>query len=454
MFVSLFAFVSSAFAQSKPTNSAASDIQMSQLRVGFSQINIATRDILPMGGYGTYVLKTPRLSSEGIHDPLYASAVVIESAQGQLAALVSLDAVGLSGTQIERIEKAVRESVDSKIEIIISATHTHHSPDTLGLWGSIPRTGRDSRYSAQLETATVQAVREAFAKREKAKVSSRVGRHANDSSAARNSFDVNDDFLWLGFYGLEDGQLLGTFTQWSAHPTVLGMENNALSSDYIGAYRETLSQKLARVPHVYVNGALGKVYPLIPKADDPTLIADLFPNGSHDPDVKDGYRIVSTVGARLADAVLSSPEVSMPDFASSGINVCHVPVKFPVDNFLFKLAGELKAVETRIKHGEIATRVTAISVGPLVFTSIPGEAFPKVIRKIDPSVYAGRRPVWMGLGQEWLGYFVDPDDYKNSELKYWTGLSVFKNAEGILLEGESKALQSKDCRSFDDEIEF
>lgn len=428
----------------------ASPARAAELKAGFAQIDISTRALIPMGGYGTFFLKTPRLNGVGIHDPLLASAVFLESEEGDLAALVSVDAVGLSGTQVSRIEAKLRETLDPKIHLMISATHTHHSPDTLGLWGALPRSGRNARYGEQIETAIIQAVRDAYATRTEVKVSQRTGRHQNNSTHAPSPDDVQDQFISLSFHSAKDGNLLGTLTQWAAHPTVLGLENNALSADFVGAFRATMSSS-SNATHVYFNGAIGKVYSQVPAADDPQLVEDLFPAGDKDPDVKDNYRRVSTVGFRLAQAVLKTPQEPLDLFDASSMNTCHVPVSFPVDNKLFKLASQLRVVETRIKSGNIRSRISSLLIGPLAFVTIPGELFPKLLRKLPAQSLAGRQPVWLGMGQDWLGYFVDPTDYQNSELKYWTDLSVHRDASKILLDGMSNALQNKGCVEWTDE---
>ncbi|MBM3381712.1 MAG: hypothetical protein FJY29_04645 [Betaproteobacteria bacterium] len=426
--------------------------QAASLRVGLAQVDISTRLPLAMGGYGTFFLSSPRKNGEGIHDPLYASAVVLESAQGEVAALVSVDAVGLSSRQISRIEARLRDTVDPNIHLIVAASHTHHSPDTLGLWGSLPRSGRDSRYSEQLETGVVQSVRDAFALRTEAKLSQRTGRHANDSTSSDSPENIHDGFVNVAFYAADDGRLLGTLTQWAAHPTVLGMDNNALSSDYIGAFRKQM-ERFASVPHLYFNGAIGKVYPLVPAANDSGLIDDLFPQGDRDLDVKDNYKRVSTVGWRLANAVWNAPAVHLSPNASESFAMCHVGVSFPVDNKLFKLASNLRVVETRIRSGRIQSRVSTLSVGGVVFASLPGELFPKLIKRVPEASLAGRTPVWLGMGQDWLGYFVDSADYENPNLKYWTDLSVHREASQILLDGLDKALQVRDCVQWTDDEE-
>ena len=418
------------------------------LKVGLAQIDIGSAERLPMGGYGSYFLRRPRLNSSGLHDPLFASALVFESAVGQRAALVVLDAVGLSGTQIARIESAVRRTVDPQMNVIVSATHTHQSPDTLGLWGSLPRSGRNKSYGSLIEAAAVQAVADAFAHRQSAFVTQRQGRHANSTSQLTQPFAVQDSFVSLFFYSQQNSHLIGTFTQWSAHPTVIGMKNNALSSDFISGFRRSLELSTEQVPHIYVNGIIGNVYPVVPRLGDPSMISDLFPEGQRDPDVSFDYDAASTVGFRLAQSVLNAPESKL-DAQPETLNACHVAVQFPVGNPLFRLASGLRVIETRIRRGHVGSRVSAITLGRLVFASIPGEVFPNVIHRLSHDVWAGRQPVWMGLGQDWLGYIVDPDDYAKPEFKYWKGLAIHKDGAKVFLEGLSKALKNQGCQRGD-----
>jgi hypothetical protein len=230
------------------------------------------------------------------------------------------------------------------------------------------------------------------------------------------------------------------------------MENNTLSADFIGAFRRQM-QNFAPVPHLYFNGAIGKVYPLIPAEDDTGLVEDLFPQGDRDPDVKDNYKRVSTVGWRLAHDVWNASQRNISQSSVESFAMCHVVVNFPVDNALFKLASNLRVVETRIRSRQIQSRVSSLSLGGLVFTSLPGELFPKLLKRIPDASLAGRTPVWLGMGQDWLGYFVDAADYENPKLKYWTDLSVHRDASQVLLDGVNKALQAKGCVEWTDEAE-
>src|SRR5437764_14661755 len=86
-----------------------------------------------------------------VHDPIMVRAVVLADGDQQIA-LVSADVVGLFITSVER----VRTQLPGFKYVLVSATHNHEGPDTLGLWGPSPlQSGIDPDYLKQVETACV-----------------------------------------------------------------------------------------------------------------------------------------------------------------------------------------------------------------------------------------------------------------------------------------------------------
>ncbi len=117
----------------------------------------ARRDITPdtaswMAGYGA----GPTRRSTGVHDRLYARALVLRLA-GRDHVFVSLDLIGLFHEPIERIKEAVSEQLGSEpAYFVVASTHTHAGPDTLGLWGGVPSEYLD-RVIAQAAGAVIEA---------------------------------------------------------------------------------------------------------------------------------------------------------------------------------------------------------------------------------------------------------------------------------------------------------
>ncbi|QYO63608.1 hypothetical protein [Leptolyngbya sp. 7M] len=72
-----------------------------------------------------------------VNDPLYARAMVVDDGTTPLA-VVTLDLVGLSAPDVQRVQKAIAAKVPQLANrILVHATHTHASPDTIGLWGGV-----------------------------------------------------------------------------------------------------------------------------------------------------------------------------------------------------------------------------------------------------------------------------------------------------------------------------
>ena len=68
----------------------------------------------------------------GVHDDVWARGVVLES-RGRKVAMVVLDVIGYFNNEIQTIRSLVRTpGFDA---IVVSSTHNHEGPDTMGLWG-------------------------------------------------------------------------------------------------------------------------------------------------------------------------------------------------------------------------------------------------------------------------------------------------------------------------------
>src|SRR5205823_5475087 len=90
-----------------------------------------------------------------VHDPLMARAVVLAHDQQKIA-IVAVDVVGL----FNDIAQNVRKQLPGFTYVLVSSTHNHEGPDTMGLWGpNLFASGIDPDYLKQLEAGVVQAVK-------------------------------------------------------------------------------------------------------------------------------------------------------------------------------------------------------------------------------------------------------------------------------------------------------
>src|SRR5262249_51985198 len=136
------------------------------LQAGFGEA-----DIPPAGGGKRVFLAgfgQNRRATE-ILDPLAVRAVVLRHS-GRTVAIACADVVGLFLPSVER----VRQELPGFTYVLVSSTHNHHGPDTMGIWGPNPFTnGVDPDYLRRVEAATVRAIRDA--EKSLRPVSARIG---------------------------------------------------------------------------------------------------------------------------------------------------------------------------------------------------------------------------------------------------------------------------------------
>lgn len=213
------------------------------LRVGSARRDITPREPVPMWGYAS---RHDSLS-EGVLDPLYATAVVLQLG-GRKVAIVSLD---LGRPPGERTLENIRRRIKSEAGIgysFIAATHTHHGP-VLELSDEAGK-GRGRfdgalRYYVQLEEAIVQAILQA----DKGLVPARMGMQTmplEDFNLNRQSDLPNPpsdrDLALLRFDDLS-GKPIAMLVNFAAHPTMVSESVLKFSADYVGAMRQVVEQQ-------------------------------------------------------------------------------------------------------------------------------------------------------------------------------------------------------------------
>lgn len=95
------------------------------LRAGAARVDITPPPGIPMGGFGP----SGRVG-RGVWTPLYARATYISDADGNELVFVACDLWSMGGALADRVAERVRETIGTldRGELIIAATHTHHSP--------------------------------------------------------------------------------------------------------------------------------------------------------------------------------------------------------------------------------------------------------------------------------------------------------------------------------------
>ncbi len=114
-----------------------------------------------LGGF----LKFPAQEATGVVDDLCVRAVVLDDNSGRgAAAFAWIDGVGFMNADIKDIREKLSDITGNGklISIDVGSTHNHSAIDTQGLWGNIPKSGRNQKYIDSVVQKTADAIREAY----------------------------------------------------------------------------------------------------------------------------------------------------------------------------------------------------------------------------------------------------------------------------------------------------
>lgn len=403
---------------------------------GAGQGDVSPRTPCYLGGFG-FCLGDDTLcrKSDGVHDPLLASAVAIaDTATGEAVILIGVDTIGLIRKDIESMHQAIQMRLYEDFGVyfpgeraIISASHAHSSCDTIGLWGPMGGAGRDETYTKVLEDGVVKAARDAFANLQDARLEWGQGTYRNSDEDA--FADDQDLFVIRG--KKPDDTTIFTLIRWPGHPTTYGDKMHATSADYVGTLRKKMQDVFGGV-HVFLQGPIGSVYPERPATCG--LDEEAFPEGDRtktDMNPAD-YMKVTCTGYAVAQAAIDALEDPTP-LEETGIEFRHSSFFFHPDNEVLMMLAEFGPlpydwVDVNDPNAKMRSIFSVARVGSLTFVSTPGESFPVFARMAkDIATEAGLpTPVTLGLAQDWMGYLLNLEQWQDINLSYHQSLSPGK----------------------------
>ena len=233
------------------------------LRVGFASVDV-TPDVAKSPVYLAGFGKNRRATK--VHDPLYVRTIVLADGAKTIA-FSSVDVIGL----FHDVTENVRPRLPDLAYLVVSSTHSHHGPDTVGMWGpSLFQTGADPAYLKRIEDAVVASVGQARSKmHEVAEVRVGTARDGDLLHDSRKPIVKHDEIVVLRFSDA-DKKVLGTLVQWNCHPEAIQRNNTEVSADYVPATVAYLEKKSA-APVVYLSGTVGGLMsPIHVKKNDET----------------------------------------------------------------------------------------------------------------------------------------------------------------------------------------
>ena len=366
--------------------------------------------------------------STGVHDPIFAKALVLSSGgpMSDACAIVSLDVASLLTPDCRKIRTmAEKQTGIPHDRIILAATHTHSGPATAGHLNP-----REDAYIKDLSKKIAALIAQAAAAMAPAAVGCGSGQEDTISHYRRLLADDGHVVMnwepWpaerivraLGVIDPDVGvikivtadasaQLLGLLFNHAGHPNVMSGDNYLITPDYPGR-AEALLEKEYGGTAMFVNGAQG------------TMDID----GLKDRD----WAGVERVGRALAEAVKKTAQATIPRAAARlrvGSHRYTVPARKIADKekawaeeVLKKTGGAVKPLADgvgddykaalylrllKVQHQAIFLEQICLAVDDYAFISFPGELFTEIGMRIKAES-PFRHTYILGLANGYVGY--------------------------------------------------
>lgn len=399
-----------------------------------------------LGGYGS--VQPPMSPSElvnfdiggppasGLGDGTFVRAMAIEpiDAPEQRILLVMIDATGAGNVIQDRVKAAIRDATNIPADrILFAQTHSHAAADLQGLWGGVP--------SGWIDCADLSPERACNAEEKKGliQLAASAAKKAVDGmqpahleltqTELRGEARLNnyrrcnpqevlepDSFLTMVRAVGMDGKSVATLLNYTAHPTVLGLENRQVHTDWVGSALRDL-EKIHGGTALFFNGPIADASPRSPGSGDMYARAEAMGKA---------------VAAAATGAIAGNTTRLGP-----GLEFRSAQAFLPVMNPLFTAAAGLRLLNGYYSFSPIPSEVLAqipgvnelpqvalyasTPVNRLVFgaaedptvgfeiVTIPGEASMRVAQ--DLRQRSPRKMALLGLTQNSFGYILTEDEY-------------------------------------------
>lgn len=401
------------------------------------------------------------VGATGAHDPLLARALVLRPQGGTPAAIVRIDAIGVTSELHDLLVRGVADLGYRAGTVLLCATHTHSGAGAF-MRAPLARVAGTDNFRPEVEAriagACIEAVRRAHRDARPAALGVGVARDRGPpgpdgvrptviarNRRARNFEGIADDEVddEITVLRVDDarGAVIAAVVVYAVHPTVLGTSNHEFSADLAGGIERAVSRRLGGAPALFLNGAEGDVAPRRP-----------------DPDPGDPFARCDALGERMADLVapvLSSIATSAAIRVAGALGEVELghahtivgagrealidggpaswlatPLLLPLDVVLWTLGATNVWLEASWALGiglgvhlgpyvdRTITRVGALCVDTatdvVALLTVPGEPTHDVGLALEGAARARgvTRPIVVGLAQDHVGYIASEREYR------------------------------------------
>jgi len=350
------------------------------LTAGVAVVDITPPLGTPLGGYGA---RRGRPST-GVHDALYAKALVLDNGSERIA-IITCDLIGVSKAVKRQVLKRVGRAAGlDDAHLLICASHTHSGPGALSpefAWQLAM-----GRYNARLRADLVNRISGVVIRANGARRPASIGwglTTAPEFVSDRRNEDpepVTDPQLFVIRVDGQDSKPIAALVNFAAHGTCLGPDNMLVSADFPGYLQRRVEADIGDgVVAMFANGAQGDQAPRSPAG-------------------KRGYAAAKDVGFGLADRALDLYRAIRTQEMAKLAAVSY-PVRLPLTFTSF--------LSTTF------TEIQGMSIAGLGIMAVPGEmTAPLGIELKEQARRLGfSQPCIFGLANDHIGYILTESQY-------------------------------------------
>ena len=221
---------------------------MTELRAGVGKAKVTPRNGVEMIGY----FNRPGVS-QGVHDELWARALVLDDGETQVA-LCGVELLWLRQRDVDAIRQSVTARCPlSTAQIFIFATHTHGGPAI----------HQPENWDVSYYESAADAIVEAYNALQPARLGCGFGMLMGYSINRRWLNRPVDPAVGVIRIDRADGSPLAVFSNFACHAVVMGYDNVLITGDWPGYSSRLLEAEMgAGTVAIFAQGGAGNVNPL------------------------------------------------------------------------------------------------------------------------------------------------------------------------------------------------
>mgnify|MGYP000576301261 CR=1 FL=1 len=356
---------------------------LGDLRAGAASVKITPEGPVPLAGYGARWAGIDMKKSTGVHDDLYARALVLEHGNTRVA-LVACDLCAINAGLRQAVCRIVEKAnlpIPSD-HIMVWGSHTHAGCGGYILNPLAPPVA--GFYTPAIFQKLSNGIAEAIIKAHAALAPARFGVAARELEGfnrnRRGSPTVDRTMTVLRFDG-QDGKPIALLINFTAHPTIIDGGDMQVSRGWPGAMVDAVREHFGGQTEVlYANGAEGDASP------------------SADGGPKDNYERAVLFGKKIAQPAIELAKDIRAE-ASPELKVVFNRFKLPA-SILARLL-------------PTASYAHRVQIGGTWLMGLPGEAIMQIGLQIKERArkLGAVHPVVVGLADDHLMYFVTPEEF-------------------------------------------